>query len=102
MTPLAHNIRELRMSKGMRQQSFGLIIGKSAAVISNYERGITKPDAQLIAYFAREAHVEVEVFTGRELARGDFCPHRWERVPIKKLPKQQNPLKTKQGKIPKK
>lgn len=87
MTPLAHNIRELRMAKGMGQRSFGLMIGKTASVISNYERGITLPTDDIIAYFAREAHVTIEAFAWRELTRGDFCPRRLELIPIKKLPK---------------
>ena len=83
MTPLANNIRKLRMSKGMKQQAFGLIVGKSAAVISNYERGVTKPNDKVIAYFAREAHVTIKAFTGRELTQGDFCTRRLELIPIK-------------------
>lgn len=48
MNVLAHNIKKHREAKGMTQKQLADAIGKTKNVISNWENGLNKPDADTI------------------------------------------------------
>ena len=45
---LANNLKHARLAKNMSQEELAALIGKSKNVISNWERGDNKPDADAI------------------------------------------------------
>lgn len=48
MSTLANNIKKYRKEKGLTQGQLAEMIGKSKNVISNWENGLNKPDADTI------------------------------------------------------
>ena len=49
MGALGENIKKARINKGLKQEDLAKILGKSKNVISNWERGENKPDADILA-----------------------------------------------------
>lgn len=45
---LANNLKNARIKKGLKQDDLAKMIGKSKNVISNWERGDNKPDADTL------------------------------------------------------
>ncbi len=48
MTQLGENIKKFRLLSNLKQEELALKLGKSKNVISNWERGDNKPDADMI------------------------------------------------------
>lgn len=46
--PLAQNLKLARIRKGLKQEELAKLVGKSKNVISNWERGDNKPDADTL------------------------------------------------------
>lgn len=90
---LGENIRKARLKMGLTQAQLGKMLGKSDNVITNWERGTNRPDADMIEKLCNilnispnellnwedntnkpytiAAHFEGEKFTGEELKQID-------------------------------
>ena len=45
---LSENLRKFRIKKDLKQEDIALKVGKTKSVISNWEKGINRPDADTI------------------------------------------------------
>ncbi len=62
---IGKRIKELRTEAGLLQSEFGRIVGVSAQVISNIERGYTKPSTELVNQCAKYFGVPADYILGR-------------------------------------
>lgn len=62
---LAGRIRELRIKKGLTQESLGRLIGVTTQAVSKWERGST-PDAEILPLIADAFGVTIDFLFGRE------------------------------------
>ena len=58
-------IKSLRTESGLRQSELGKAVGVSAQVISNIERGYTKPSTELVNRCAKYFGVPADYLLGR-------------------------------------
>lgn len=56
---LASNIKAARLAKGYNQEKLAILIGKTKNVISNWERGDNKPDADSIFLLGKALDVDL-------------------------------------------
>ena len=68
MGTLAENIRNMRIMRGLSQKQLGDLLNKSANAISNYEKGTTCPDVELL-----EAMCKVLKVTPNQIYGWDRC-----------------------------
>lgn len=61
---LAQNIREARINKNLSQEELALRLGKSKNVVSNWERGDNKPDADIIFALCDILNVDANYLLG--------------------------------------
>lgn len=62
---LAHNLRSIRLGKGLAQERLALEAGVDRTVVSKIERAVTNPSLEILLRLAN--HLEVEVV---DLLRG--------------------------------
>ena len=62
-------IKSLRTESGLRQSELGKAVGVSAQVISNIERGYTKPSTELVNRCAKYFGVPADYILGRTTSR---------------------------------
>lgn len=48
MSTLSNNIRYMRMMRGLSQKQFAALLNKSPNAVSNWEKGATNPDVELL------------------------------------------------------
>ena len=81
MNTLGERIREARDKMGLYQGQLGMALGVSGAVISNWEKGLNKPDADKLVRLCEVLNVPIayllDCWTGGE-AR--FSMDEWTRV----------------------
>ena len=63
---LANNLKQARLAKNMSQEELAAFIGKSKNVISNWERGDNKPDADVIFSLCDILNVDANYLLGWE------------------------------------
>ena len=63
---LANNLKQARLAKNMSQEELAALIGKSKNVISNWERGDNKPDADVIFSLCDILNVDANYLLGWE------------------------------------
>lgn len=63
---LANNLKEARINKGLKQEELANLIGKSKNVISNWERGDNKPDADTLFELCDILDVDANFLLGWE------------------------------------
>lgn len=63
---LANNLKEARINKGLKQEELAKLIGKSKNVISNWERGDNKPDADTLFELCDILDVDANFLLGWE------------------------------------
>lgn len=63
---LANNLKEARVNKGYTQEELAKLIGKSKNVISNWERGDNKPDADTLFDLCDILNVDANYLLGWE------------------------------------
>lgn len=68
MSVISENIRNMRMMRGLSQKKFGELLNKSANAVSNWEKGTTSPDVDLL-----ETICEVLKVTPNQIYGWDSC-----------------------------
>ena len=68
MSKLPENIRNLRLMRGLSQKQLGEMLNKSSNAISNWEKGNTSPDVDLLETICRVLKV-----TPNQLYGWDKC-----------------------------
>lgn len=68
MSKLPENIKNLRLMRGLSQKQLGEKLNKSANAISNWEKGLTSPDVDLL-----ETMCEVFQVTPNQIYGWDKC-----------------------------
>ena len=63
---LANNLKEARINKGLKQEELANLVGKSKNVISNWERGDNKPDADTLFELCDILNVDANFLLGWE------------------------------------
>lgn len=63
-----HNLREARLTAGLRPEQLALAIGKSVYTIHEYERGRVSPPACVLASLSLLLGVSVDRLLGLEAA----------------------------------
>lgn len=63
---LANNLKEARINKGLKQEELAKLVGKSKNVISNWERGDNKPDADTLFELCDILDVDANFLLGWE------------------------------------
>lgn len=63
---LASNLKEARIKKGFKQEELATLIGKSKNVVSNWERGDNKPDADTLFELCDLLDVDANYLLGWE------------------------------------
>lgn len=78
----AEHLRKCRKAKGLTQLELAQKLGKTQGVIAHYEKGIRKPDLDVVPEIARILGVPVEVLYGQETGRtrSPGKPHRSRRT----------------------
>lgn len=78
----AEHLRKCRKAKGLTQLQLAQKLGKTQGVIAHYEKGIRKPDLDVVPEIARILGVPVEVLYGQENGRKKppGQPHRSRRT----------------------
>lgn len=69
MGKLPENIRNLRIMRGLSQSQLGLMLHKSTNSISNWEKGTTSPDVDMLESICKALQV-----TPNQLYGWDPCP----------------------------
>lgn len=57
MSKLSDNIRYMRMMRGLSQKQFAEQLNKSPNAVSNWEKGTTNPDVELLEQICHLLHV---------------------------------------------
>lgn len=63
---LANNLKAARINKGLKQEELANLVGKSKNVISNWERGDNKPDADTLFELCDILNVDANFLLGWE------------------------------------
>lgn len=63
---LSNNLKEARLKKGLTQEELAKLVGKSKNVISNWERGDNKPDADTLFLLCDILNVDANFLLGWE------------------------------------
>ena len=79
MSTVSENIRNLRMMRGISQKQLGSTLHKSANAISNWEKGFTSPDVEIL-----ETICNVLEVTPNQIYGWDPCPELEEFISRKK------------------
>ena len=66
---ISKKIRSLRSESGLRQSELGKAVGVSSQVISNIERGYTKPSTELVNRCAAYFGVPADYLLGRTTSK---------------------------------
>lgn len=74
MTQLGENIKKFRISSNLKQEELAQKLGKSKNVISNWERGDNKPDADMIEKMCKIFQIEPNQIYGWILHRKPSPP----------------------------
>ena len=81
---ISKRIKSLRTESGLHQSELGKAVGVSAQVISNIERGYTKPSTELVNRCAAYFGVPADYILGRTVSRYTAAdPAEASEVPIK-------------------
>ena len=63
VTMFGENLRRIRLERGMSQDDFALLLGKSKQVISRYETGQRSPKVSIVAAYAEKLGVSISALT---------------------------------------
>lgn len=69
MSNLSQNIKNLRMMRGLSQKQLGALLNKSPNAVSNWEKGTTSPDVDLLENICKILEV-----TPNQIYGWDKCP----------------------------
>ena len=75
MTQLGENIKKFRISSNLKQEELAQKLGKSKNVISNWERGDNKPDADMIEKMCKIFQIEPNQMYGWDTAPETIAVH---------------------------
>ena len=68
MRELGKNIKKLRKSRGMTQDSFAELLHVTRQTVSNYENGRSQPDLEMLTEIARVLDTDVNTLLGADSA----------------------------------
>ena len=78
---IGSRIRKYREERGMSQMKLAQLIGVSNSRVSNWEQGVNRPDADILADICRALEVSPSVMLDVRLSTEEFTEH--ERKVIK-------------------
>ena len=78
---IGSRIRKYREERGMSQTKLAQLIGVSNSRVSNWEQGVNRPDADILADICRALEVSPSVMLDVRLSAEEFTEH--ERKVIK-------------------
>ena len=78
---IGSRIRKYREERGMSQTKLAQLIGVSNSRVSNWEQGVNRPDADILADICRALEVSPSVMLDVRLSTEEFTEH--ERKVIK-------------------
>ena len=68
-------IRRLRKSRGLSQKDFASRLGVSNSRVSNWEQGINRPDADILAQICRVLNVSPSEILNVRIAEEEYSEH---------------------------
>ena len=68
-------IRRLRKSRGLSQKDFAGRLGVSNSRVSNWEQGINRPDADILAQICRVLNVSPSEILNVRIAEEEYSEH---------------------------
>ena len=68
-------IRRLRKSRGLSQKDFANRLGVSNSRVSNWEQGINRPDADILAQICRVLNVSPSEILNVRIAEEEYSEH---------------------------
>ena len=74
-TIIGKNIENLRNSKNMRQEEFAKILGTSRPTVSNWEQGINRPDADILAQICLILNVSPSEILNVHISEEEYSEH---------------------------
>ena len=80
MNEVGKNIKKCRETVGLSQQDLANRISVSRQAISNWERGVSLPDIDMVVALAKELHVDVEDILYAERPVSEFLASKAKRI----------------------
>lgn len=75
MYKIGSRIRMFREEKGLSQKEFAAAIGQSNTTVSNWERGLTRPDVDVLVKICEVLDVPADDLLDIRIAPGDISEH---------------------------
>ena len=79
---IAMNIKNFRNAAGFSQQELAKRVSVTRQAISNWERGVSLPDIDMVILLAKEFHVEAVDILGKERPIDEFLKMKPKRIKI--------------------